>query len=122
LGDPIAEAKKYKNKLRFIHIKDCDASVLSDARCKKWTFEEAIERKVFTIVGDGDIDFPGFFRTLQEIGYSGWSVVEQDVKFGDRSISPAKSVAASLKYLQDVVGSLNRRGVQSAKATTGQLA
>ena len=106
-GDAIREAAKYKNKLRFVHIKDCNARVLAEARQRKWTFEEAIEHEVFTIIGQGDIDFPAFFRILAENGYSGWSVVEQDVKFGETKIAPAVSVAASLHYLQQVVSNLN---------------
>jgi len=105
-GDSVTEAEKYKNKLRFVHIKDCDTKVLAEARRKKWTFEEAIEHKVFTIIGQGDIDFPAFFRTLLKNGYSGWSVVEQDVKYGATTIPPAESVAASLKYLRGVISGL----------------
>jgi inosose dehydratase len=111
LGDAGLEAEKYKHKLRLVHIKDCNASVLEQARRHKWTFEEAIEHKVFTVIGQGDIDFPRFFRTLAKNGYSGWSVVEQDVQFGDPTIRPAESVAASLKYLQGVVSA-----VEGAKA------
>jgi inosose dehydratase len=103
----VKEAEKYKSKLRFVHIKDCDASVLAKARSNKWTFEEAIEHKVFTVIGKGDIDFPAFFRTLIKNGFSGWSVVEQDVKFGATEIPPAESVAASLKYLKTVVSGLS---------------
>jgi inosose dehydratase len=105
-GDSVKEAEKYKDKLRFVHIKDCDTKVLEEARRNKWTFEEAIEHKVFTIIGKGDIDFPAFFRTLVKNGYSGWSVVEQDVKFGATPIPPAQSIAASLQYLQGVVRDL----------------
>ncbi len=105
-GDSVTEAEKYKDKLRFVHIKDCDLRVLMQARKNKWTFEEAIEHKVFTVIGEGNIDFPAFFRTLVKNGYSGWSVVEQDVKFGATSIPPAQSIAASLKYLRRVVKEL----------------
>jgi inosose dehydratase len=105
-GDSVKEAEKYKDKLRFVHIKDCDVRVLEQARQNKWTFEEAIEHKVFTVIGDGDIDFPAFFRTLVKNGYSGWCVVEQDVKFGATPIPPAQSIAASLKYLRKVVNEL----------------
>ena len=105
-GDSVKEAEKYKSKLRFVHIKDCDTSVLDVARRNKWTFEDAIEHKVFTVIGQGDIDFPAFFRTLVRNGYSGWSVVEQDVKFGATPIPPAQSIAASLKYLQRVMSDL----------------
>lgn len=79
---------------------------VEQARRNKWTFEEAIEHKVFTVIGQGDIDFPAFFRTLVNNGYSGWSVVEQDVKFGATPIPPAQSVAASLKYLRETVEDL----------------
>ena len=100
------EAEKYKSKLRFVHIKDCDTKVLEQARRNKWTFEEAVEHKVFTVIGQGSIDFPAFFRTLVKNGYSGWSVVEQDVKFGATPIPPAQSIAASLNYLRGVVTDL----------------
>lgn len=109
-GDSVTEAEKYKSKLRLIHIKDCDQKVLEEARRRKWTFEEAIEHKVFTIIGQGDIDFPPFFARLMKNGYAGWLVVEQDVKFGDPTVAPAESVAASLKYLRGVVDTLGNSG------------
>jgi inosose dehydratase len=105
-GDSVLEAEKYKSKLRLVHIKDCNIEVLEQARRSEWTFEEAIEHKVFTIIGQGNIDFPAFFGTLAKNGYSGWLVVEQDVKFGDPGVAPAESVAASLQYLREVVGRL----------------
>jgi sugar phosphate isomerase/epimerase len=85
--------------------------VLEEARRNKWTFEDAIEHKVFTVIGKGDIDFPAFFRTLAKNGYSGWCVVEQDVKFGATPIPPAQSIAASLKYLNGVVKDLGAAAV-----------
>jgi inosose dehydratase len=106
LGDPVKEAEKFKSKLRFVHIKDCSAKLLDEARRNKWNFDEAIEHKVFTVIGQGDINFPSFFRTLVKDDYSGWLVVEQDMKFGDPTVHPAKSVAESLKYLHEVVGEL----------------
>jgi len=105
-GDSVKEAEKYKTKLRLVHIKDCNVKILDEARRNQWTFEEAIEHRVFTVIGQGSIDFPAFFRTLLKNGYSGWSVVEQDVKFDATEIPPKESVAASLKYLKDVVSQL----------------
>jgi inosose dehydratase len=107
-GDSVKEAEKYKEKLRLVHLKDCDSKVLDLARRNKWTFEEAIEHKAFTIIGQGSIDFPAFFRTLLKNGFAGWSVIEQDVKFGATEILPKVSVAASLKYLNGVVEHLGQ--------------
>ena len=105
-GDTIAEADKFKSVLRFVHIKDVNATVIDEARRDKLTFDQAIERRAFTIIGQGSIDFPAFFRTLARNNYSGWMVVEQDVKFGATAIPPAESIAASLKYLRGVVNDL----------------
>ena len=105
-GDAVAEADKFKSVLRLVHVKDVEARILEQARRKKLTFEQAIEEKVFTIIGKGAIDFPAFFRLLVTNNYSGWMVVEQDVKFGATTIPPAESIATSLKYLRDVVRDL----------------
>lgn len=105
-GDPIAEAIKFREVLRFIHIKDVSASVLDEVRRKQLNFEEAVEAQTFTIIGQGSIDFPGFFRALKTMDYHGWLVVEQDVKFGATVIPPVQSIAASLRYLTSVVDAL----------------
>src|ERR1700732_5073833 len=105
-GDTVTEAAKFASVLRFLHIKDVDNKILEEARRKKLNFEQAIEEKVFTIIGQGSIAFPGLFRLLEKNNYSGWMVIEQDVKFGATVIPPAESVAASLRYLQGVVRDL----------------
>ncbi len=105
-GDTVTEAAKFASVLRFLHIKDVDMKILEESRHKKLTFEEAIEDKVFTIIGQGSIDFPGLFRLLEKNNYSGWMVIEQDVKFGATVIPPAESVAASLRYLRGVVADM----------------
>lgn len=107
-GDPLAEAEKYRSILRYVHIKDVDDKVLAEARRRKMNFEKAIEAKVFTIIGQGCLDFPGFFKILAKNGYSGWMVVEQDVKYGATVVPPVESIAASLKYLKGVVNQLER--------------
>ena len=105
-GDTVTEATKFASVLRFLHIKDVDNRVLEEARPKKLNFEQAIEEKVFTIIGEGSIDFPGLFRLLDKNNYCGWMVIEQDVKFGATVVPPAESVAASLRYLRGVVRDL----------------
>ena len=106
-GDPVAEAEKYKRLLRYIHIKDINPAALAECNRKKLDFDQAVEAGVFSQIGAGCVDFPAFFRTLVKNGYSGWLVVEQDVKFGHTSVPPAESMAASLRYLHEVVGKLS---------------
>jgi inosose dehydratase len=106
-GDPIAEAEKYRALLRFVHLKDVNEKVLAEARRKQSTFEQAIEMQAFTIIGQGSINFPEFLGVLARNEYSGWMVVEQDVKFGATVLPPVQSIAASLRYLRRVVAELD---------------
>src|SRR3984957_10353826 len=105
--DSAEEAEKYRDILRFVHIKDVDAKVIAEVRRTEMNFEQAIEANAFTIIGQGSIDFPQFFQVLKKNGYSGWMVVEQDVKFGATIMPPVESIAASLRYLQQVVNGLD---------------
>jgi inosose dehydratase len=116
-ADPVAEAEKYRGVLRFVHLKDCDEKLLVAARRKGLTFDQAIEEKVFTIIGQGSIDFLSFFRVLDKNNYSGWMVVEQDIKFGAKAIPPAQSIAASLLYLRGVVHDLSAEGARAGQLT-----
>jgi inosose dehydratase len=102
-GDPAAEAEKYREILKFIHLKDVDNNVMAEVRRSQMNFEQAIAASAFTIIGQGSVDFPGFFAVLDKNGYSGWMVVEQDVTYGATIVPPVESVAASLRYLQQVL-------------------
>ncbi len=105
--DSAEEADKYRDILRFVHIKDVNETVLAEVRRTEMNFEHAIAANAFTIIGQGSIDFPQFFGVLKKNGYSGWMVVEQDVKFGATILPPVESIAASLRYLEEVVGGLD---------------
>ncbi len=105
-GDPVREAKKYRNLLRYVHIKDIDRAVLEDSLRREWNFEQAVEAGVFSAIGEGCLDFPAFFSTLMANGYSGWCVVEQDIKFGVSPVAPKESMGASLQYLRGVLHEL----------------
>jgi inosose dehydratase len=105
-GDPVREAEKYQHLLRYVHIKDINQAVLSESNRKELNFDDAVGAGVFSQIGAGCVDFPAFFRTLLKSRYSGWLVVEQDVKFGATTVPPAESMAASLRYLRGVVKQL----------------
>jgi inosose dehydratase len=106
-GDPTVEANRYKTLLRYIHIKDINRSTLDEATRKGLTFDQAVEIGVFSQIGEGCVNFPSFFNAICSNGYSGWCVVEQDIKFGVAPVAPKDSMAASARYLRRVIERLD---------------
>jgi len=117
-GDPVAIATQYNKLLRYVHVKDIDQSVLDESIRMKLNFNQAIEAGVFSQIGEGCVDLESFFRALQANGYSGWCVVEQDIKFGVSSVSPKESMKASLQYLEGLIGRLESDQIASPEPAT----
>jgi inosose dehydratase len=82
-SDPVRLAKRYASRIRHFHAKDVRAAVREKAHSSNWSFLESVLEGVFTVPGDGCIDFAAVFRALP--GYSGWIVLEaeQDPKRAD---------------------------------------
>jgi len=77
-GDAIEIQQSYANRICHVHCKDIRAEVLKDARNRDLSFLDAVLNGVFTVPGDGCIDYPALFRGLQASGYTGWLVVEAE--------------------------------------------
>ncbi len=71
-------ARRDARRINHVHCKDIRPEVLKRARQDDLSFLDAILMGVFTVPGDGMIDYYGFARLLAEIQYSGWVVVEAE--------------------------------------------
>jgi len=78
-GDPVAMLKEYAARIWRVHFKDCSPDIAARSRLEGWDGVTSIGHGVFCELGKGDVPFPAVRDTLQEIGYDGWIVVEQDV-------------------------------------------
>ena len=87
--DYLAVLDKWVSRIRHVHLKDMRPAVYEQTVKNKWSFIRAIKEGVFTVPGDGYIDFVPIFDRLKKAGYSGWWVVEAEQ-------DPAK--ANSLEY------------------------
>jgi myo-inosose-2 dehydratase len=76
--DPVAIANRYAGRIGHVHLKSVRSEVAARARAEGWSFFRAVSEGVFTIPGDGCVDFPAIFRILHAIGYQGWLVVEAE--------------------------------------------
>ena len=70
--------RRHARRINHVHCKDIRWEVLKAARQEDMSFLNAILAGVFTVPGDGMIDYYAFARLLAEIGYSGWAVVEAE--------------------------------------------
>jgi len=77
-GDVLATTRRHARRLNHVHCKDVRRPVLAEAKAKDWSFLDAVLAGVFTVPGDGGIDFTAFAKLLAEIGYAGWCVVEAE--------------------------------------------
>ncbi|MBL9210252.1 MAG: myo-inosose-2 dehydratase [Opitutaceae bacterium] len=76
--DPVALARRHAQRIGHVHLKSVRAGVVERARREGWSFCRAVTEGVFTVPGDGAVDFPALFRILAETGYRGWLVVEAE--------------------------------------------
>ncbi|TDL73623.1 myo-inosose-2 dehydratase [Rhodococcus qingshengii] len=69
---------KHMNRIHHVHLKDVRMEVANKVREGKLSFLQAVKDGVFTVPGDGVIDFKPVFEALAAAGYQGWFVVEAE--------------------------------------------
>ena len=77
-GDPVALVRRWGERIGHIHCKDVRAAELEKCRAGDWPFMRGVLEGVFTVPGDGCIDFDAFIKAVAQIRYSGWLVVEAE--------------------------------------------
>ena len=77
-ADVLAVTRRHARRINHIHCKDVRFDVLKRVRQQDASFLSAVLEGVYTVPGDGCIDYYAFARLLAEIGYQGWAVVEAE--------------------------------------------
>ena len=100
--DPLSVAQKYAARIKHVHLKDLRDGKRERAKVEGFSFQQAIEDGIFTVPGDGVIDFVPIFQALADADYAGWLMVEAEQ-------DPAKAVPLEYAkkgraYLREVLG------------------
>ncbi|NUR89815.1 MAG: TIM barrel protein, partial [Nonomuraea sp.] len=85
-GDPVAALRAWAARVGHVHVKDGDTKILAAALEAGDDLRELVGRGGFARLGAGELDLPGVVAALDDIGYEGWIVVEQDVLPGRRPL------------------------------------
>ncbi len=75
-ADPAVLARRYHARIGHVHTKDVRRAAMERARAKDWSFLDAVVEGVYTVPGDGMVDYPAVLHALP--GYDGWVVIEAE--------------------------------------------
>jgi inosose dehydratase len=84
-ADPVTLAETYADRIGHLHCKDIREPQMRHCINRDCSFLDAMLDGVFTVPGDGCIDYAGVFAALRKASYSGWAVVEAEQ---DPSVAP----------------------------------
>lgn len=77
-GDPQSLLQRHLDRIVHFHCKDVRRKVLERARREDMSFMAAVMDGIFTVPGDGSVDFLSLLKPLAARGYEGWIVVEAE--------------------------------------------
>lgn len=100
--DPVKVLGKYVNRVRHVHLKDLRSAVAKKGRDEKWSFLKNVREGVFTVPGDGDVDFEPLFKILEDANYEGWVVVEAEQD--PAKANPLEYAMKARKYIAEKTG------------------
>ena len=100
--DVVAGLTRFRDRVWYMHLKDCHPQVAKAAREQGWDYFEALRHGVFCELGQGCVDFAAALRWLKAAGYEGYTLVEQDVLPGMGA--PKESARRNREYLRSIEG------------------
>ncbi len=76
--DPAAFARDHGDRVTHVHLKDVDGGLAAQLRDGRLSLLQATQRGLFTPLGQGVANVAATLHGLDEHGYDGWLVLEQD--------------------------------------------
>jgi inosose dehydratase len=100
--DPLYVLRKYFDRIKHVHLKDVRVDVAGTVRDRELSFLQAVKEGVFTVPGDGAIDFRPIFKFLANHDYEGWLLVEAEQD--PEKANPLKYAMKARNYIKETSG------------------
>lgn len=78
-ADVVDVVRKYADRVDIVHAKDIHKDLTDKLLPGEITWSEGIKAGMFAPIGQGDIDFAAIVKLLDEAGFDGYYVLEQDI-------------------------------------------
>jgi len=75
--DYVRLIERFGDRINHIHLKDMREPVMANVRGSDLSFNAGVRAGMFTVPGDGNVDFNPVVRFVRE-GYQGWLVIEAE--------------------------------------------
>jgi inosose dehydratase len=104
--DPAELVATYANRVNHVHAKDVRLDLAKRVQSGELTYAEAVRAGIYTPLGEGDVDLVAIVRGLDNVGFDGWYVLEQDTILIEepKDEGPVKDVRTSIAYLRGLAG------------------
>jgi inosose dehydratase len=76
--DAVSLIRAHPQRVAHVHAKDIRGKVFRKIKAEGGSFLRGVLDGMFTVPGDGDLDFHKVLQALAQIGYSGWIIVEAE--------------------------------------------
>lgn len=98
-GDYMSLLNKYIDRIKHVHFKDARKEVVEQCKQEGKSFLQSFLTGMFTVPGDGCIDFTQVYEMLLNHNYKGWIVVEAEQ---DPSVAhPLEYALIARKYIDE---------------------
>ena len=106
--DPVALTRAHTGRIRHTHLKDVDAAWAAKVQAGEVSYTDAVRDGMYRPLGQGDIDLAAIVTTLEQSGYQGWYVLEQDtiLPAAPSGEGPGVDVRASIEHLRGIAGAI----------------
>lgn len=93
--------ERFGSRINHIHLKDVRRDVFAEVRQRDLTFNEGVRAGMFTVPGDGLIDFGALARFIADGTYEGWLVVEAEQD--PVEAPPAETVRRAFRFVTEQI-------------------
>lgn len=101
-GDPVEMVEAFGPRIKHVHFKDLRQTIVQKSFDEELSFLQLVKLGVFTVPGDGMIDFAPIIKALSTTNYKGWIIVEAEQ---DPVLAPPLEYALKARaYLREQLG------------------